>query len=172
VTEKPSGPDAALRWICVGAGILIAWGGIQMALLAAGNVRGQMALAHSHTRANASVLGIRWEKHDLGRRRGVGVSNLQGNDFVDVCYVKFHFAADGHDVQREVDFGVSDPRTPPYHAGDILPVMYRPHHPEEAVVDIPGSIWGPIIAPGGAALLLFIFAGALFYVFHRMSRGD
>jgi hypothetical protein len=51
-------------------------------------------------------------------------------------------------------------------------VMYRPHHPEEAVVDIPGSIWGPIIAPGGAALLLFIFAGALFYVFHRMSRGD
>lgn len=72
VTEKPSGPDAALRWICVGAGILIAWAGIRMAM----------------------------------------------------------------------------------------------------IVDTRSSIWGPIIAPGGAALLLFIFAGALFYVFRLMSRGN
>ena len=175
MTEKPSGPDAALRWICVGAGILIAWGGIQMAMIAAGNVRPQMALAHSHDRANASVLGVRWEEHDLGRRRGTGVSSVQGHDFVNVCYVRFHFAADGHDVEREVEatgFSVSDPRTPPYHAGDILPVMYRPHHPEDAVVETRSSIWGPIIAPGGAALLLFIFAGGLFYGFRLMSRGN
>jgi hypothetical protein len=177
VPEKPSGPNAALRWICAGVGVLIAWSGIQMAMIAVGNVRPQMALAHSHVRANASVLGVRWEKHDMGRKKGTGTSStsLQDNDFVNVCYVRFHFAADGHDVEREVEasgFGVSDPDHPPYHAGDVMPVMYRPHHPEYAVVDATSSIWGPIIAPGAVASLLFIFAGALFYVFRVMSRGN
>jgi hypothetical protein len=176
MSEDAAGPEAALRWICVGAGVLIAWAGIQMASIAVGNVRPQIALSHDHVRANASILGVRWEKRDMGRKKGTGLaSTLQPNDFVNICYVRFHFAADGHDVEREIESslpGSSDPDNPPYHAGDVLPVIYRPHHPEYAVVDATSSIWGPIIAPTAAALLLFIFAGALFYVFRVMSRGS
>jgi hypothetical protein len=175
MSEQAAGPEAALRWICVGAGVLIAWAGIQVAAIAVGNVRPQMALSHGHVRANASVLGVRWERRDMGRKKGTGVgsSSFQPNDFVNICYVRFHFAADGHDVEREVEssvLGSSDPDHPPYRTGELLPVIYRPHHPEYAVVDATSSIWGPIIAPGAAALLLFIFAGALFYIFRLMSR--
>ena len=148
-----------------------------MAMIAIGNYRPQMTLAHSHISADATVLGVRWEKHDMGRRRGVRAGGLQdqieGHDFVDVCYVRFHFVADGHDVEGEIEpagSGVSDPATPPYRTGDVIRVMYRPGHPEHAVMDASSSIWGPIIAPGAVALLLFIFAGALFYVFRLMSR--
>ena len=156
---------------------MMAWSAIQMAMIAIGNYRPQMTLAHSHVSADATVLGVRWEKHDMGRRRGVRAGGLQdqieGHDFVDVCYVRFHFVADGHDVEGEIEpagSGVSDPATPPYRTGDVIRVMYRPGHPEHAVMDASSSIWGPIIAPGAVALLLFIFAGALFYVFRLMSR--
>jgi ribosomal-protein-alanine N-acetyltransferase len=174
MTENSSGPSA-LRWICVVVGVMLAWSGIQMAMIAIGNFRPQMALAHSHVTADATVLGVRWEKHDMGRKKGTGVAStsLQDNDFVNVCYVRFHFVADGHDVEGEIEpagFGASDPAAPPYHTGDVIRVMYRPGHPDHAVLNVSSSIWGPIIAPGAVALLLFIFAGALFYGFRLMSR--
>lgn len=166
--RKLSGPESAGRWISLVCGLWLVLTAVQLAAVAAGNVRPQMALRHSHVRANAQVIGVRWEEHDLGRRKGrldsdtLSISDPRAK--MQVCFVRFHFTDHGRDIEREVEAqGVhnSDPAAPLYHVGDALPVVYRPNHPEYAVEDTGGSIWGPIVAPAAISLLLLIFGAAL-----------